>query len=79
MANIDSQLASCFEPVVDEVSIPVLVEEGQHLLGVGATILNEPVLSSGFSSAGNLDSCSRFLVQKTSMSLTEQVLLHRDA
>ena len=123
MANIDSQLNSCFESVpqvVDEVGVPVLVEEGQQLLrqvrgdqvqlpgseargddaltlgirsdaalatpardeevlGVGAMILSEPVLSSGYSSAGTLDSCSRFSVQKKSMSLTEQVLLHRDA
>ena len=53
----------------------------EAVLGVGAKILSEPVLSSalGTSHAGNLGSCSQFLVQKKSMSLTEQVLLHRDA
>mgnify|MGYP001398628671 CR=1 FL=1 len=43
---------------------------------VGSTILNETVLSSAHSSALNLDSCSRFLVQKYLMTFTEQVLLH---
>ena len=132
MANIHSQLQSCLEPVppvVDEVGVPALVEEGQQLLrqvprdasvvhdeqvrllgrevrggdvlnlemrndaafgptvrdeavlGVGAKILSEPVLSSTLRTAhaGILGSCSQFLVQKKSMSLTEQVLLHRDA
>ena len=47
--------------------------------GVGSTILSETVLSSAHSSAANLASCSQFLVQKYSMTLTEQVLLHRVA
>ena len=46
---------------------------------VGSTILSETVLSSAHSSVANLASCSQFLVQKHSMTLTEQVLLHRDA
>ena len=111
----NSQLASCYEPVVDEVGVPVV--EDRHLLhqvcddnvqppegegrgvvlanvqdgavlattardevvcDVGSTILNETALSSAHSSAVNLDSCSRFLVQKHSMTFTEQVLLQRE-
>ena len=46
---------------------------------VGSSVLNEPVLSSAPSSVANLASCSQFLVKKRSMTLTDQVLLHRDA
>ena len=46
---------------------------------VGSTILSETFLSSAHSSAANLASCSQFLVQKRSMTLTEQVFFHRDA
>ena len=116
LANFNSQLANCYEPVVDEVAIPVeedkqllhqVCEDIVQLLGgegrdvvlatvqdaaalaapardevvrdVGSSVLNEPVLSSASPSVATLASCAQFLVQKRSMSLTEQVLLHRDA
>ena len=65
-------------PVLDAVALGAPARD-EIVRDVGSSVLNDPVFSSASSSVANLASCEQFLVQKSSMSLTEQVLLHRDA